>query len=153
MGALEIGSVHLSRPACTSEQGFQIPDRLQSSLLHSFCSAAHHHLEYKDVLDSFAIGCGFEVVRVHGGCDASHLFLHGVVRVFDGQTDEVLPIALDFHTVADIERVTLTCTLFVQFGVVHASLKRVSPALFQALIVVILPCKPLVDIREVFNQL
>ena len=73
--------------------------------------------------------------------------------MFNGQTDKVLTIALYFHTMADIERVTLTCTLFVQLSVVHAGLERVSPALLQALIVVILPCKPLVDIREVFNQL
>ena len=79
--------------------------------------------------------------------------MHGVVGVFDRQTDEVLTIALDFHTMADIECVTLTCTLFVQLSVVHAGLERVSPALLQALIVVILPCKPLVDICKVLDQL
>lgn len=79
--------------------------------------------------------------------------MHGVVGMFDGQTDEVLTIALDFNTMADIERITLTCSLFVQLSVVHAGLERVSPALLQALIVVILPGKSLVYIREVFNQL
>ena len=153
MGALQVSRVHLGRPARTPQQALQVANRLQPGLLHAFRRAAHLYLEYKDVLDALAVGGGLEVVGVHGGRDAGHLFLRGVVRVLHGQTHEVLPIALDFHPVADIERVTLTCSFFVQLGVVHAGLERVGPALLQALIVIIFPGKPLVDICEVFDQL
>lgn len=108
----------------------------------------------QDVLDSFAISCGFEIIGMDHALGALDLLLRRILGMLDGHTDQVSSIAFDLDTVGDQKTVLLSLALLHQkLAVVHAGLQWEGPHLLKAGVDVVLPCDALVDIAEVLVEL
>ena len=108
------------------------------------------HLCDQDVLDTLAVYCGLEIVRVDREIGPLNLLLGWVVAVLNSDAGQVLSIALDLNAVRK-EQAVERATFLSHLSVVHACVEGVLLDLLKASVVVPLPSNALIDIRKVFN--